>query len=162
MPTLVPLLEAPWAVQLHVVAAIGAIVLLPWTLFRRSRDRVHRFSGYVWVTFMATAALSSFFIAGVGGFGPFSAIHLISIYALFGLWQAVRAAIRRDVETHRTAMTGLTIGALGVAGLLSLMPGRRMNTVFFGDYGTPGFFLSLTIALVIVGVILTRRKERAA
>lgn len=70
MPTLVPLMDARIAVQLHVAAALLAITLLPLTLFRKRRkrrDRIHRSAGYLWVTTMLTAALSSFFIHGVGG-----------------------------------------------------------------------------------------------
>ncbi len=159
MPTLDPLLSAPVAVQIHVAAAMAAIAFLPFTLFRKKRDRVHKTAGYVWVLVMATAALSSFFIRGLGGFAGFSPIHLISIYTLVGLWLAVRAAIRRDLVRHRAAMSGMAFGALGVAGVLSLMPGRRMNEALFGDYGAQGFYLSLAVAVVVVGVVLSKRRE---
>ena len=159
MPTLVPLIDAPLAVQIHVACALAAIGLLPLTLFRRRRDRLHRMSGYVWVAAMVTTALSSFFIHGVGGIGPFSPIHLISLYALFGIWQAVRAAIRKDIAAHKAAMTGLTVGALGVAGVLSFMPGRRMNAMLFGDASQEGFFLILALAVIGFGVALSRRKQ---
>ena len=158
MPTIAPLLDATIAVQLHVSAALAAIALLPWTLFRRRRDRVHKTCGYLWVTAMATAALSSFFIHEVRLVGPFSPIHLISIYTLFGIWQAVRAAIRRDTVSHRAGMLGLSLGALGVAGTLSLMPGRRMNEALFGSYGQEGFFLALVVAVVVAGTAMSRQR----
>ena len=160
MPTLAPLLDAPFAVQFHVAAALLAIALLPLTLFRRRKDRVHKTAGYLWVTTMTTAALSSFFINDIRTVGPFSAIHLISLYTLFGLWQAVRAAMRKDMVTHRAAMTGISAGALGLAGLLSLMPGRRMNEAFFGGYETEGFLLVLALAVVVVGVVLSTRRAK--
>lgn len=162
MPTLVPLIDSPSAVQLHVAAALLAILLLPLTLFRRRRDGLHKAAGYLWVTAMVAAALSSFFITGLQMIGPFSPIHLISLYALFGIWQAVRAAIARDIVTHQKAMTGLTVGALGVAGLLSLSPGRRMNEVFFGAYGTEGFVMALTLAVIGLGILMSRRGVRRA
>ena len=71
MPTLVPLIDSPFAVQLHVGAAMLAILLLPLTLFRRRRDGLHKAAGYLWVTAMVTAALSSFFITGLQMIGPF-------------------------------------------------------------------------------------------
>ena len=159
MPTLAPLIDAPFAVQLHVGAALIAIALLPWTLFRKRRDRVHRVSGYLWVTAMVTTALSSFFINEARMFGPFSAIHLISVYTLFGIWQAVRAAIRRDRRAHESGMRGLTFGALGIAGLLTFLPGRRMNEVMFGAYGDEGFFVVLAVAVLVAGSLFSRRRK---
>ena len=156
MPTLAPLFDAPFAVQLHVTTAVVAIALLPWTLFRTKKDRVHKVCGYIWVTAMVSTALSSFFINEARMLGPCSAIHLISAYVLVGLWQAVRAAIRRDQVAHRAGMRGLAFGGLGVAGILTLMPGRRMGEVLFGSYDTEGFFLVLAVTVVLFGTFRGR------
>ena len=161
MPTLEPLLIAPIAVQLHVSAALFCIILLPLTLLRRKRDRLHKTAGDVWVVTMASAALSSFFIRGLGPFGGFSAIHIISVFTLFGLWQGVRAAIRRDLVAHQSRMRGIAIGGLGVAGVLSFMPGRRMNEVVFGTNETLGFALILGVALVALGLYFWRDQLRS-
>ena len=148
MPSLVPLLDAPLAVQIHVGAALLAIALLPWSLFRRRKDRIHRMAGYAWVSAMALAAMSSFFIHGIGLIGPFSPIHLISVATLFGLYRAVRAAIDKNFAAHRLAMRSTVFGALGVAGFLALIPGRLMNEVLFGPYGAEGSaFLAVLVAL---------------
>ena len=162
MPTLDPLLNAPFAVLFHVAAAVLAIALLPLTLFRSKRDRVHRIAGYFWVLAMAGAALSSFFIRGIGTFGGFSAIHIISIVTLIGLWNGVRAAIRRDLAAHQAGMRGIAMGGLGLAGVLSFLPGRRMNEALFGSQETLGFALVLGLAILAMGLFYRRNRPQKA
>ena len=45
---------------------------------------------------------------------------------------AVLAARRHNVLRHRRAMLGIFLGALVVAGLFTLLPGRIMHAVVFG------------------------------
>ena len=45
---------------------------------------------------------------------------------------AVLRARRHQVVAHRNTMIGLFLGALVVAGLLTLVPGRVMHEVVFG------------------------------
>ena len=150
MTVLAPLFNAPLAVQLHVAGVGLAILLLPLTLWRRRRDRVHRMAGYAWVGAMGLAALSSFFIHGLALVGPFGPIHLISVYVLWGLFMGVRAAIRGQQTTHRDHMRGLAFGGLGVAGMLSFLPGRMMNDMVFGPHGTEGFWALAAIAVLVL------------
>jgi len=152
-----PLFNASFAVQLHVVGAMLAIVLLPLTLWRGRHDRVHRVAGYVWVLVMALVALSSFFINGLALVRPFGPIHLISIYVLWGLVAGVRAAIKGKTRTHQDHMRGLAFGGLGVAGLLSFLPDRIMNRMAFAGHGTEGFWaLVVLVLLVLAGSKLIR------
>jgi uncharacterized membrane protein len=64
--------------------------------------------------------------------GPFSLLHLLSVWVLAMLPVAILAARKGDVRRHRTAMTSFVIGALGIAGAFTLLPGRIMHQVFFG------------------------------
>jgi uncharacterized membrane protein len=61
-----------------------------------------------------------------------SPIHLLSILVLvtvpLGLWQAHR----HQVTGHRITMVSIFSGALVIAGLLTLLPGRIMHAVMFG------------------------------
>jgi uncharacterized membrane protein len=57
---------------------------------------------------------------------------LISIFTLVTLPLAVWAAHRHAVERHRRAMTGLFFGALVIAGIFTLVPGRIMHAVVLG------------------------------
>jgi uncharacterized membrane protein len=45
---------------------------------------------------------------------------------------AVWRAHRHDVNSHRRAMLGLFFGALVIAGVFTLLPGRIMHAVLFG------------------------------
>ena len=143
--TLTPLLTAPLVVQLHVCAALCAIVLGPIALWRRSRDHWHKRLGYAWVVAMGATALSSFAISDAHVIGPFSPIHGLSVFTLWGLWQAVNAARQGRIAHHSQGMRSLYFWAMGVAGLFTFLPGRRMNTVFFADIPLPGFVAAASL-----------------
>jgi uncharacterized membrane protein len=129
------LLAAPVAVQLHVYAALLALILGFVQLAGRKGSARHRLTGRVWVALMAAVALSSFvFVWGCGfdGLGP---IHLLSAYTLYTLVGLVRAARRGDVRAHRVAALWLFLAALIGAGAFTLLPGRLMHDVAFGTAG---------------------------
>jgi uncharacterized membrane protein len=64
--------------------------------------------------------------------GPFSPIHLLSLFTLAMLPLAVLHARNHRVERHRKAMTSIFVGALVIAGAFTLLPGRVMHAVVFG------------------------------
>ena len=135
--TLAPLLTAAPAVQIHAIAAFGAIALTLLIFTRPRGTRTHRWLGRAWVAVMASVALSSLLITYGPGFeglrlGGFSIIHLLSLYVLAGLVLAVRAARRGDIGAHRKQMTGMVWGSLVVAGAFTLLPGRIMHAVLIG------------------------------
>ena len=92
----------------------------------------HRTIGWVWVGLMACVALSSFWIHQIRLIGSWSPIHLLSIFVLIMLPLAVWRAHTRRVTAHRRAMIAIFSGALVVAGLLTMLPGRIMHQVVFG------------------------------
>ena len=79
---------------------------------------------------MLAVVVSSFFIHTIRLWGPFSPIHLLSIFTLAMLPLAVAHARRHAVE--RRAMLGLFVGALVIAGIFTFLPGRIMHAVVFG------------------------------
>jgi uncharacterized membrane protein len=131
--TLAPLLNAAPVVQVHAFAAMAAFALGLWQLAARKGTLRHRIVGWTWVALMALIAVSSFWIHDLRMFGPFSAIHLLSIYTLAVLPLAVMHARRHRIPQHRTAMISIFIGALVIAGLFTLLPGRIMHAVVFGS-----------------------------
>lgn len=151
MPDLTPLLDADPAIQIHVLAALGALALTPVVLLRRRRDRWHRIAGYLWVTNMLTAALSSFAIVEIRLIGPFSPIHALSVFTVVNLVLAVRAARRGRIASHRRIMRQTAFWTLGVAGVLTLVPGRRMHAVVFGPEAPGGgsAAAALTVAVLL-------------
>jgi uncharacterized membrane protein len=88
---------------------------------------------WIWVLLLATIAISSFWIHSIRMFGPFSLIHLLSIFTLVMLPLAVLAARRHNVASHRRKMIGIFFGGLVIAGLFTFVPGRIMHTVLFGE-----------------------------
>lgn len=137
-----PLGEADFAIQLHVAAATGALVLGSLVLFRRKGDRLHRLGGRIWVALMVVVALSSFFIHELRLVGPWSPIHLVSVGTLWFLADGVRLARRGRISAHRRTMQGVFFGGLIVAGGFTFLPGRLMHEVMLADI--PG---SLPVAL---------------
>jgi uncharacterized membrane protein len=92
----------------------------------------HRTVGWIWVALMLVVAVSSFWIHQIRLLGPFSPIHFLSIFTLVMLPVAVWKAHTHQVARHRRIMTYLFLGALVVAGLFTLVPGRVMHRVVFG------------------------------
>ena len=98
----------------------------------RKGGRVHRIMGYIWVALMAIVALSSFFIHELRLVCAFSPIHLLSIFTLWSLYMAIRAAKDRRINAHRRWMQSLYVMALLITGAFTFLPGRTMHMVLFG------------------------------
>ena len=131
--SLAPLLNAAPAIPLHVFAAMAAFALGVVQLAAPKGTLPHRTIGWIWVGLMATVAASSLWIHKVRLFGPWSPIHLLSIYVLIMLPIAVIAARRHNVRRHRLAMIGMFTGGLVIAGLFTFLPGRIMHAAVFGQ-----------------------------
>ena len=131
--TLAPLLHATPAIQLHAFAAMTAFVL-GLVQFSAPKGTIpHRTVGWIWVVLMLTVSISAFWIHQIRLWGPWSPIHLLAIFTLIMLPIAVLNAHRHRVPQHRMAMTLIFLGALVVAGLFTLVPGRIMHAVVFGS-----------------------------
>ena len=156
MTTLAPLIESPLTVQVHAAAALVAMLLGPFVLFRARRDRLHRSLGRVWIGAMAITALSSFGIHDMALIGPFGPIHLLSVLTLASLALGLRAAMQGRIAAHRATMRSLYFWALGVAGLFTLLPGRTMHQVVFGA-DTPAGFALLAGAVVVLALAVRWR-----
>ncbi len=125
------LAEAGLAIQLHVAAALVAILVGTTLLAGAKGTAWHKRLGWSWVLAMATVAGSSFFIHALRT-GQWSLLHLLSGWVLLALPFAVIAVRRGNVRAHRRTMTGMFIGGLIVAGMFTFAPGRLMYQVFFG------------------------------
>lgn len=116
----------------HALAALAAVILGGAQLATSKGTVRHRVSGWIWVSLMAYVAVSSFFISELRLWGAFSPIHLLSVWTLFSLVIAVYHARRGNIRQHKIWMALLYIGALLIAGLFTLWPGRVMHGVLFG------------------------------
>jgi uncharacterized membrane protein len=131
--SLAPLLDAAPAIPVHAFAAMAAFALGIVQFAAPKGTLPHRTVGWIWVALMAAVAASSFWIHEVRLLGPWSPIHLLSIFTLIMLPIAVWRARRHRVADHRRIMTMTFVGALVIAGLFTLLPGRIMHAVVFGQ-----------------------------
>jgi uncharacterized membrane protein len=131
--TLAPLLSAPAVIQFHAGFAFAAIALGAAQLLAPKGTLSHRTIGWAWATLMMLVASTSLFIHTIRTWGPWSPIHLLSLFTLAVVPLAVMRARQHDVRRHRQAMIWIFTLALVVTGLFTLAPGRIMNKVVFGD-----------------------------
>ena len=125
------LVRQPWVIQLHIAAALTALLLGTVQLVGIKGTGVHRLIGWSWVVAMFTVAISSLFIRQINP-GSFSWIHLLSGWTLIALPMALFAVRRGRIASHARGMTWTFIGGLIVAGAFTFLPGRLMWAVFFG------------------------------
>ena len=131
--SLAPLLDAPTAIQIHAFAAISAFVIGLVQLYRTKGTPSHRATGYVWAAIMVVVAVSGFWIHEIRLWGPWSPIHLLSIFTLVMLPVGVWYARRHIVVGHKWTMISIFVGALVIAGIFTFVPGRIMSAVVFGN-----------------------------
>jgi uncharacterized membrane protein len=130
--SLAPLLDAAPAIPVHAFAAMAAFVLGTVQFAAPKGTLPHRTVGWIWVGLMVSVAISSFWIHQIRLLGPWSPIHLLSILTLVTVPLGVWMAHRHRVADHRRIMIIIFLGALLVAGLFTLVPGRIIHSVVFG------------------------------
>ena len=128
-----PLLSAPPPIPWHAFAAFAALAAGGAQLALPKGTMRHRIMGYAWVALMLVIAVSSFWIQQIRLVGPFSPMHLLSILVLIAVPLAVWHAHNHHVARHRRMMIALYIFALVGAGVFTLLPGRIMHAVVFGQ-----------------------------
>ena len=126
--SLAPLAAAPVVIQIHVAAALLALIGGIIVAMMRKGTARHRQVGYIFVVGMLVTAVSSIWISRSG---HFSWIHLLTLLTLVQLPYAIIMRRRGNITAHRKAMTGLFAG-LAIAGAFTLLPGRIMNAAVFG------------------------------
>ncbi len=117
--------------QIHVVAAMAALVIGTVILSLPKGRGPHKSLGWAWVVAMAVTAASSLFMTGLNG-NAYSLVHVLTGWTIIALPMGVLAIRNRNVIAHRRAMTGIFLGGLVVAGALTFLPGRFMFSLFFG------------------------------
>ena len=123
-------LNAPLHIQVHALAAMGALGLGVVQFSAPKGTIPHRALGYVWVGLMLTVAGTAYFIRGESG--SFSLLHLLIPVTVIGVVFLTLHARRGNVSRHRFLALVLMIAALGIPGAATLIPGRLMHTVVFG------------------------------
>lgn len=127
-----PLLAAPFVIQAHAFAAMGAFALGIMQLAGAKGTPPHRILGWIWAGLMMFIAATSFWIHEIRMWGDWSPIHLLGIFVLMNMPLAVLAARRHNVRAHARIMIGTFVGGLVIAGAFTFFPGRIMYDVLFG------------------------------
>jgi uncharacterized membrane protein len=130
--TLAPLLNASPVIQAHAFFALAALALGAAQLAAPKGTLPHRSIGWIWVILMMLVAGTSLFIHTIRLWGPWSPIHLLSLFTLAIVPLGLMRARRHDVGRHRAIMMWTYSLALVAAGLFTLAPGRIMHAVVFG------------------------------
>jgi len=134
--TIEPVLSGPPAIQVHVAAAMLALILGPIQLILPKGTIRHRFMGWTFVFAMIVICISAFFILDhpvPPRLGPFSWLHLLAVFTLVMIWRGISTIRRGDVAIHRQTMIGLVLGALFFPAFFAFaVPGRIMHQVLFG------------------------------
>ncbi|TIQ35852.1 MAG: DUF2306 domain-containing protein [Mesorhizobium sp.] len=128
-----PLLSAPPPIPWHAFAALAALAVGGAQLALPKGTTRHRVMGYLWAALMLVIAVSSFWIQQIQLIGPFSPIHVLSILVVVTVPLAVWHAHTHKVAAHRGVMIKLYLFALVGAGIFTLLPGRIMHAVVFGQ-----------------------------
>lgn len=138
-----PFFETTTVIQIHVFAALTGVLLGPFAILRKRRDRLHKCLGYVWVLAMLSVSGTALMIPsfGLAVIGPFGPIHLFVVLTLVSLWMGMRAIFRGDLTAHRAWLTGLYWQGLLLAGLFNFLPGRMVNRMLFPDAPEHGYIL---------------------
>lgn len=127
-------------IAIHLGAALSAVALGPVALWARrggqARPRLHRAFGYAWVTMMLVTATSALFIRdrslpNIAGYTP---IHLLVPVVYVSLFGAFYALYRGQIARHRKTMVRLYVGACLVAGAFTLLPGRYLGRLVWGQW----------------------------
>jgi uncharacterized membrane protein len=122
--------KLPWELWLHLATMALVLGLTPVILWMRRGTFRHRVMGYIWVMSLTVTALISFRLRfnPDGGFSP---IHLLSVFTLVMLVPLVLSAHRHQHAKHRSAVRGLCIGALLIAGFFTFPFNRLLGNWLF-------------------------------
>jgi uncharacterized membrane protein len=119
----------PALVWLHLATIGTALALTPLLMLRKRGTRWHRRLGWAWsIAMFATATISLF----VYGETRWSLIHIFSAVTIVSVPLLVMAARSHKVTRHRRIVRGLTLGALLIAGVFTLVPSRMLGHFLFG------------------------------
>lgn len=123
--------DLPVAVQIHIISALGALILGTAMFVRRKGTRSHKMIGKGFLALMLITAASAIFIRYLND-GSFSWIHIFIPVTFFAAFETVYYIRKGNIKRHKRAVTGLFFGALLIPGVLSFLPGRIMSVMLFG------------------------------
>lgn len=118
----------------HLATVIPAAGLGTYLLFATKGTAIHRLLGKMYMVLMLITAFITLFMPAVVGirlFDHFGFIHLFSVLVFVTVPSAYKNAKAGNIKEHRSAMIGMYIGAVAIAGALAFSPGRLLHTWLF-------------------------------
>ncbi len=122
--------EASTAIQIHMIAALVALILGILMLLRQKGTASHKMIGRIFAALMFVTAFSAIFIRQLNE-GRFSWIHIFVIFTFVALIETFYHIRKGNLKGHKRAVMGLFFGALLIPGAFSFLPGRTMWMLFF-------------------------------
>ena len=122
---------APVVIQVHALAAMGALAVGLGIYALPKGQLKHRIMGMTCAVLLLVTVGTAFFIR-TSEAGTMSWIHGFIPLTLFGLLGVGMGVWRGNFIRHKHAARGVIFGALLVPGLFTLMPGRLLHRVAFG------------------------------
>ncbi len=113
-------------VAAHIAAALIALASGLFVLSRRKGTVAHRLMGRAWVALMLGTAITGMAIEPL----RFSPAHGAALLVFVMVPLAIVKVRRGDLRGHRRTVAQLLI-ALVIVGLLALLPGQLLHSVFF-------------------------------
>ena len=125
-------------IYVHATLALLAVPLGLYIFLTKKGTKQHKMLGRIWVTFLIIVSLTAIFIQTINP-GQYSWIHLLIpftlvslIYSIWNIKKYKRTKIERYKYSHMYSMIGVYVGALLIAGVFTLMPGRFFHHILFG------------------------------
>jgi uncharacterized membrane protein len=122
----------------HAISASVAVALGIFIFLNKKGTSKHILSGRIWVFLLAIVSISAIYIQQINP-GQYSPIHLLIpftlvslIYSIWNIRQFKKTKQTKYIRNHKYSMIGVYIGALVIAGLFTLMPGRIIHGLLFG------------------------------
>ncbi len=155
--------NASFVIKVHLGFAVLGFLVGTAVMLARRGTVLHRWCGRVFAGAAMLTALSSFFIHEINQWGPWSWIHLLSVYVVVSTVIGVRAIRLGNVKLHMQTMIPIYLGGFVVAGAFALMPGRlvfeailmpRLVQVFSGHSELVALAVWGIPALAVILVVL--------
>lgn len=122
--------QASLAIQIHILAAMGAFFLGGFILVRRKGTKAHKMAGRVFGLLMLATAITAIFIRQINN-GSFSWIHIFVPITFIGLYQVISSIRKGNLKAHKRHVLTMYFAALMIPGAFAFMPGRTMWMMFF-------------------------------
>jgi uncharacterized membrane protein len=125
-------------VYIHAFFALTAVPLGLYIFLTKKGTTKHKFFGRIWVAWLLTISLTAIFIQEISP-GQYSFIHLLIpltigtlIHSIWSIRKFKKTHLQKYKKWHMISMINVYIGALVLAGLFTLMPGRLFYKILFG------------------------------